>query len=73
MSLIEAFVNVFVGYWIAVTVQAVVFPWFGLHASTADHLLIGGIFTVVSLARSYLLRRVFNRIRPPVLSFRGRR
>jgi len=30
------------------------FPWFG------DNLSIGGIFTVVSIVRSYVLRRVFN-------------
>lgn len=42
--------------------QAAVFPLFGLHASAGQHLAIGAIFTVVSLARSYALRRLFNRI-----------
>jgi len=59
-SMIEAVANVAVGYGVAVATQVVVFPWFGLHASMSDNLLIGAIFTVVSLVRSYTLRRLFN-------------
>ena len=60
MSLVEAVANVIIGYAIAVTTQAVVFPIFGLYASLDQNLAIGLIFTVVSLVRSYALRRVFN-------------
>lgn len=60
-SAIESVANVAIGYGIAVATQAAVFPLFGLHASTSDHLAIGLIFTAVSLTRSYVLRRVFNR------------
>lgn len=63
MSAVESVANVAVGYGIAVATQAAVFPLFGIHATAADHLAIGAIFTVVSLARSYVLRRVFNRIK----------
>lgn len=59
-SMIEAVANVAIGYGVAVATQVVVFPWFGLHASMSDNLLIGAIFTVVSLVRSYTLRRLFN-------------
>lgn len=61
MSLIEAAVNVIVGYGVAVATQTTVFPWFGLHAPLEQNLTMGLIFTVVSLLRSYLLRRAFNR------------
>lgn len=61
-SAIEAVANVAVGYAVAVATQAAVFPLFGLHASAAQHLAIGAIFTAVSLVRSYTLRRIFNRI-----------
>lgn len=61
-SMIEAVANVAIGYGVAVATQVVVFPWFGLHASLSENLMIGGIFTVVSLVRSYALRRVFNLI-----------
>jgi hypothetical protein len=60
MSLIEALANVLVGYGVAVTTQVMVFPLFGLHASLDQNLAIGLIFTVVSLVRSYALRRLFN-------------
>ncbi|MFM8808331.1 MAG: hypothetical protein ACKOJB_05400, partial [Chthoniobacterales bacterium] len=62
MSLIEALANVLVGYGVAVTTQAVVFPLFGLHASLDQNLAIGLIFTGVSLVRSYVLRRLFNSV-----------
>lgn len=60
-SALEAVANVAVGYGVAVATQAAVFPLFGLHASAGQHLAIGAIFTVVSLVRSYALRRLFNR------------
>jgi len=63
MSLVEAVANVAIGYFVAVVAQLVVFPLFGLHASLADNLLIGALFTVVSIVRSYALRRLFEEIR----------
>ena len=63
MSLVEAITNVVVGYGIAVLAQVVMFPLFGLHATLAENMTMGAIFTVVSIARSYSLRRVFEAIR----------
>lgn len=60
MSGVEAVTNVAVGYGVAVGTQIVVFPWFGLDPSLSDTLVIGAIFTVVSIVRSYALRRLFN-------------
>lgn len=59
MSAIEAAANVLVGYCVAVAAQIVVFPIFGLSVSLSQNFGIGLIFTVVSLVRSYLLRRIF--------------
>ena len=59
MSLVEAVANVVVGYARAVGVQTLVFPLFGLEATLRQSLGIGAIFTLVSLVRGYLLRRVF--------------
>lgn len=63
LSALESVTNVAVGYGVAIATQTAVFPLFGLHASPGEHLAIGGIFTAVSLVRSYALRRVFNRMR----------
>ena len=59
-SLIEAITNVVVGYALAVLTQIVVFPWFGLKLSLNDNLAIGAIFVIISLLRSYALRRLFE-------------
>ena len=60
MSFVEAVTNIVVGYGLAVLTQIIVFPLFGLHASLSENLLIGAVFTVVSLIRSFALRRLFN-------------
>ena len=63
MSLVEAITNVVIGYGIAVGTQLLVFPWFGLPARLSDAVAIGAIFTVVNIARSFALRRLFETIR----------
>lgn len=60
LSFVEAVTNIVVGYGLAVLTQIIVFPMFGLHASLGENLLMGSVFTLVSLSRSYALRRVFN-------------
>lgn len=63
MSLIEAVTNVVVGYVLAIVTQIIVFPWFGLEAALSEHLFIGLAFVAVSLARGYVLRRLFEGLR----------
>lgn len=63
MSLIEAVANVIVGYGVAVVTQILLFPVFGLHTTLAQNLQMGVIFTAVSIARSFALRRVFEAVR----------
>jgi hypothetical protein len=59
-SLVESIANVAIGYGVAVGAQLLVFPLFALKVPLSSNLLIGAIFTAVSLARSYVLRRLFN-------------
>lgn len=63
MSLVESIANVVVGFGVAVLTQIAVFPIFGLQVSLTENLVIGLVFTVVSIARSFTLRRVFEEIR----------
>ena len=63
MSLVESVANVIVGYGVAVLTQILIFPIFGLHTTLAQDLKMGAIFTIVSIARSFALRRVFEAIR----------
>lgn len=59
-SMIEAAINVLIGYGVAVGSQIVIFPFFDVHIPLADNFLIGLWFTAISLARSYIIRRWFN-------------
>ena len=63
VSLIEAIINVVLGFFISLLTQIAIFRAFELQVSMADNLLIGGIFTVVSILRSFTLRRLFEAIR----------
>jgi len=69
MSLVEAATNVVVGYGVAVVTQILIFPIFGLHTTLAQNLKMGAVFTIVSIGRSFALRRVFEAIR--IASKRG--
>lgn len=63
MSLVESVSNVAIGYGVAVVSQIMIFPLFGLDVPVADTLAIGAVFTVISIIRSYTLRRAFEWIR----------
>lgn len=63
MSLLEASLNTLTGYIISVITQILVFPQFGVHMTLETHLITVGIFTVISIVRSYFWRRLFNRFR----------
>ena len=60
MSLLESVTNVVVGYVLAIVTQIVVFPWFGIVTDLNQQLAIGLAFVVVSLARGFVLRRIFE-------------
>lgn len=59
-SLIEACANVLIGFGVALISQIVVFPLVGIHVSLSTNLEIGLWFTVISIVRSYVIRRWFN-------------
>jgi hypothetical protein len=61
-SLIEASTNVLVGYLLALATQRLIYPLFGIATTLSTDALIAIVFTLVSLARAYLLRRVFEHV-----------
>lgn len=61
-SLVEVTTNIAIGYFVALATQLTVFPMFGMTLSLGDNVAIGAIFTVVSIVRSYVVRRVFNQL-----------
>lgn len=60
-SFIESLSNIAIGYVVAVVSQVVIFPVFGIHVPISDNLTIGAWFTVVSVIRSYVIRRWFTK------------
>ena len=62
MSATEAMVNIAIGYAVSVTANLLVLPLFGYDVTFGDSLAFGFAFTVISLIRSYVVRRLFNRI-----------
>jgi hypothetical protein len=58
--LLEAVLNASIGYVLALITQWVAYPLFGIRTPLTTDLAIAAIFTLVSLARSYLLRRTFE-------------
>ena len=59
-SLLESIVNILIGYFVALVSQIVVFPLVGIEVPISTNLIIGFWFTVISLIRSYIIRRWFN-------------
>ena len=60
-SAIESVANTAAGFLISVAITYTVLPVFGHVVTTGDAIGITMVFTAASLARSYVVRRVFNR------------
>lgn len=60
-SLFESIINVLVGFIVAILSQQVIFPLLNYHVTLSDNIIIGLFMTGISIARSYILRRIFNK------------
>lgn len=60
MSLVEAITNTLVGLALAFAVNAALMYWTGVTATAMQNFLIVAGHTVVSVLRSYVIRRMFN-------------
>jgi len=61
-SFFESIMNVVVGFGVALTSQIIIFPYYDIHIPIQSNLAIGGWMTIISIIRSYVLRRCFNKI-----------
>lgn len=59
-SFVEAWANIAVGFAINFSANMLILPYFGFAITAGKAFGIGVVFTVISLARSYVLRRWFN-------------
>ena len=60
-SFIEALTNVGIGMVVSFFGQIVVSHWYNLPLNVAQNMQIVLFFTVLSVARSYCIRRLYNR------------
>lgn len=63
MSFIESCVNVVIGLTINVIAQHYIFPLVGIHITIGENIALAVLFTIISICRSYILRRFFELIR----------
>lgn len=63
-SLIEVLCSIAIGAVVALASQIVIFPMFGIHVDMKTNLWITAWFTLISVVRSYFVRRLFNSFRP---------
>ena len=61
-SMIEAIAGTAIGFIVSVLASYVVYPAFGHAFTLAQNISITAIFTVLSIARGYVVRRLFNRL-----------
>lgn len=60
-SFVESWANIFVGFTINYFANLLILPIFGFTSLTpAKNFAIGVLYTVISLVRSFVLRRYFN-------------
>lgn len=71
MSMLESVLSTAIGFGVALATQILVFPLFGFDPPLAVNLLITVIFTAVSIARQFCVRRLFEalHIRRPLSPF----
>jgi len=61
-SFYECIMNVIIGYIIAIGSQLVIFPMYGIHIPIQTNLSMGLWFVLISIIRTYVVRRWFNKV-----------
>lgn len=59
-SLVETMTNIVIGFIISFVLNATLLPALGYNVTFSENLVIVLAFTIVSMIRSYILRRFFN-------------
>lgn len=60
-SLVEAITNTAIGFLVAFASQMVIFPMFDIHVPLSSNIGITALFTLVSVARQFVVRRLWVR------------
>ena len=59
MSLVESVANTGAGFLVSLVLQLSLFSMMAIETTTTQNLTMSGVFTLASLVRGYLMRRLF--------------
>ena len=59
-SLIEIIISTAIGFVVSLISTFVFFPIVGINSTSSKNVVITIFFTVISIARGYFIRRIFN-------------
>jgi len=62
-SLVESVTNTVAGFMVSLAIQLIIYPAMGIPVRFSQNLFITLVFTVASIARGYVIRRIFNKIK----------
>ena len=62
MSLVESVANTGAGFLLSLVLQISLFSLMAIETTTSQNLFMSVVFTVASLVRGYLMRRLFQRL-----------
>lgn len=60
-SLIESITNTATGFIVSFLIQIIIYPSMGIPVTITQNLTITAVFTVASICRGYIIRRLFNK------------
>lgn len=61
-SIIESVTNTVTGFILSLFIQWFFYPMFGFKSNISINIVLTTIFTISSLLRGYLIRRIFNKL-----------
>jgi len=62
-SFIESIIQTFTGLIISFIIQLIIYPSLNIEVSINQNIIITLIFTVASITRGYIIRRIFNNLK----------
>ena len=60
-SLIESAVQTFIGLAVSFVIQLIIYPVMNIPVTFSQNIIITAVFTIASILRGYIIRRIFNR------------
>ncbi len=60
MSLVESGTSTTIGLVVGLTANGLILPLFGFPITAGQNVLLAGIYTIISIARGYCVRRLFE-------------